>query len=198
MNFYFLCHTLFFLLALHPQSLIQDWNTSAISFGIPPRQSLLCSSHPFLFVPSPPPFVGERRERTGQNCPLPKLPIGILFWIPLPLNSSPSLLPAWNSGMTPQGLWGFFAVGRKSGTMCTFDPQNDIGNQFWARCCGRAARLEPHIASEKIHTLYLSFLVLQISFFIGGLPCWNRFDCWSQVHLWATATVGKAGVGFFH
>ena len=28
-------------------------------------------------------------------------------------------------------------------------PQNEIGNQIWARCCGRVARLEPHIASEK-------------------------------------------------
>ena len=33
--------------------------------------------------------------------------------------------------------------------MGTFAPQNEIGNQIWARCCGRVARLEPHIASEK-------------------------------------------------
>lgn len=33
--------------------------------------------------------------------------------------------------------------------MGTIDPKNEIGYQIWARCRGRVARLEPHIASEK-------------------------------------------------
>ena len=33
--------------------------------------------------------------------------------------------------------------------MGTFGPENEIGDQIWARCCGRVALTEPHIAAEK-------------------------------------------------
>ena len=49
-------------------------------------------------------------------------------------------------------LAGSFTVGRKSETMGTFDPENEIGNQIWARCCGRVAQTEPQIAQK--HTKY--------------------------------------------